>query len=83
MPKIQKKLIFFEKFDKYFPRRFALISVLAFKKVGLSSELNSASIDVKIIGGHRAKNILPSEGVGVSCTSWGVGERKFLPDDLG
>ena len=40
---------------KFFLRRFTLMSVLGLRKVGPGSELNSTSIDVKIIGSHRAK----------------------------
>ena len=77
--KIQKKLIFFEKSEKYFLARFAILTVLALKKVVLSSALNSASTGVKIIGGHRAKNISPKWGCGrlLRLVGW-VGE-KFCP----
>ena len=39
---------------EFFLRRFAVLTVLALKKIGLCSELNSASIDVNITRGHRA-----------------------------
>ena len=54
-----QKLIFFEKLQKFFFVGFALRSVLAVRRVVLDSELNSASNDVKIMGGHRAKYFSP------------------------
>ena len=57
------------------------MSVLGLREVGLNSESNSASIHVKIIGGHPAKNISPKCGCGRPLKLVGLDERKLLPDD--
>lgn len=75
-----KKWIF-EKLQKLFFFRFALLSVLSPKVIVLELESNSASTDVKIIGDHRTKNVHPPILVD-SCEPYTLTRVKyFSPDD--
>ena len=76
MPEVEKV----SRIVEFFLRRFALVSVLALKKVGLSSELYCASIDAQILGGHRAKNIPLKWGFGRLLRLVRAGDRKRWPD---
>ena len=65
----------------FFLRRFAVLTVLAIKKIMLGSEFNYAPIDVKIVGVQRTKNSSSKRECERVLKLVGVGERKFLPDN--